>query len=106
MSRYAGDGHEQPAEMIKTIRELLPHLCDLAYANRLHSDKLQPEKCAQCVSPCFYGKKLLILLKENGQDYGAIEIERGKTRKLFADAPIDRNILRALRSKIRFPYRW
>lgn len=106
MSRHAGNGHEQPAEVIKTIRELLPHLCDLAYANRMHSDKLQPEQCARCVSPCCYGKRLLILLKENGQDYGTIEIERGTARKLLEDAPIDRNILRALRSKIRFPYRW
>lgn len=73
MSRYAGNGHEQPAEEIKTLRKLLPHLCDLAYASHRYSDKLHPEQCARCISPCCYGKRLLILLKENGQDYGAIE---------------------------------
>ena len=70
MPRYGESSHETPAYFINTIARLKLHLCDLAYHNdNKRGRKLRPEECANCISPCCYGQKLLKLLRADGMVY-------------------------------------
>ena len=70
MPRYGESSHETPAYFINTIASLKLHLCDLAYNNDdKKGRKLCPEECANCISPCCYGQKLLKLLRADGMVY-------------------------------------
>ena len=99
MNEQAGWGHEKPAEEIFSVKKLIPHLCDLAYANRQHTDKLHPEMCVACISPCKYGERLIEFLKKDGRDYGQMlnvvgRLERRKQPDIRFDYNLQKRLLR------------
>lgn len=102
--RVGREGHEQPAQMIHTLDQLRPHLCDAAYSTRKRREKdLLPEQCAACESPCCYGQRLMELMRENGKDYtgGRRIYAAGEIAVMLKDAPMETNIRRALRRDMR-----
>ena len=105
MANNAGWGHIKLASEIYSVKAILPFLCDLAYDTVHHHDKFRPEMCVQCVSPCYYGARMLQLLKKEGQDLGEIKIGKtSRNRELALDRPISESIRRSLKLAIRKPF--
>lgn len=56
--------HSKAADELKTVKTLKSYLCSLAVSDR---GTIYPEMCEACVSSCKYGKRLLVLIKEEHQ---------------------------------------
>ena len=84
MGRIAKESHEYPAANINTVAGLIPHLCTLAYdSNVRKGNKLRPDMCAKCESPCLYGMKLLKLMKLDRVTFsGTAHCQMGQIREL------------------------
>ena len=94
------DGHETPAEEIKTLALLIPHLCDAAFATKRHREQdLRPERCASCDSACCYGERLMELMRERGIDYscGRRIYSSGEIALALRTAPVETDIRRVLK---------
>lgn len=55
MPRMRGQGHELPADDVRSINGYKKHLCDLASDGK----RVFPHECAKCESRCKYGKNML-----------------------------------------------